>query len=685
MPQKKHIIKKNENTRNYGEIFLKLVPDTSVVIDGRITGLIDNGEYNGAQIIIPEAVVAELESQANQGREIGFSGLTELQELCKLAEQGVISIEFVGERPTLQQVKLASGGEIDAMIRKVAIENKAKFITSDMVQSEVARAKGLDVLYLKPQVEDFTPLAIDQFFDEYTIAIYLKERAKPFARKGSIQKSETVVIREALCTEYELRSIAQEILERAKRDPDGFIEIEKRGVTVVQIGSMRISITRRPFSDGMEITAVRPIVDLSLDDYEQASEIKKLLTAKKPGILITGTPGCGKTTLAQAIATYLNDSGSIVKTMERPREMLVPDQITQYTALDGSMVNTRDVLLLVRPDFVIFDELRKDEDFEVFADMRLAGIGMIGIIHAVSPHEALQRFADRVDFSALAQIFGSMIYVQNGKIEQICTTSFAMKKPEGIDDDHIRPVTTLSDHFTGQPLFDIFKHGSETIVLPIEETEEDEREEINQEYIPPAQVGSIVEKNTPVSPERYTEDDESEEPDDEPESYGDENSAWSLTERDIQHEIGRYTNGEVIVEMLSASKAIVYIDDRDVPAAIGKGGKNIAAIVNKVGVGIDIRPGSELIKKGRVLNQVTPEREELNLGEGLQVRIDKKQLSIISPDNTGKIVDVFAGREYLFTATVNDDGEIHLAKSSTIAQEMLRRYNEGEPIRLKTV
>ena len=39
--------------------------------------------------------------------------------------------------------------------------------------------------------------------------------------------------------------MAQEILERAKRHPDGFIEIEKRGVTVVQIGSMRIAIARQ--------------------------------------------------------------------------------------------------------------------------------------------------------------------------------------------------------------------------------------------------------------------------------------------------------------------------------------------------------------------------------------------------------------------------------------------------------
>ena len=54
---------------------MRLVPDTSVIIDGRITFLIRQGDCPDAEVIIPEAVVAGLESQANQGREIGFSGL----------------------------------------------------------------------------------------------------------------------------------------------------------------------------------------------------------------------------------------------------------------------------------------------------------------------------------------------------------------------------------------------------------------------------------------------------------------------------------------------------------------------------------------------------------------------------------------------------------------------------------
>jgi ATPase len=630
---------------------MRLVPDTSVIIDGRITSLITQGDCPDAEVIIPEAVVAELESQANQGREIGFSGLAELQRLDRMAQDGLCTVRFVGVRPSLDQVRLAAGGEIDAMIRAAAHEHDAIFVTSDRVQSEVGRAKGLQVQYLRPEIGEFGPLGIDQFFDEQTLAVYLKELVPPYAKRGTIRNARFVKIRDQPSSEHELVALAQECLERAKRDPDGFIEHESRGITVLQIGSMRIAIARCPFVDGMEITAVRPVVDVTLDDYTGTDGLTERLAGGRSGILIAGAPGVGKTTLAQNCATFLMENGVIVKTMEAPRDMQVPDLISQYTALDGRMEATAEMVMLLRPDYVVYDELRRTEDFRVFADMRLAGVGMIGVLHAENVHAALLRFLSRVDFGTLPRVVDTIVIVEEGEIAHIYDLEFGLRVPESIPGDGaVTPVVTVVDAASGLPALEVFRYDGEIVIMPLS-------------------VPAAAPERARTEPARERV----------PALSADERSGGRQVERELQREIGRFTDGPVEVRMLSDTKAVVYIDDKDVPAAIGKGGKNVASIVNRIGVGIDIRARSEEAAPA-------PSGPVEEIGEGaIRIRTDRRHLAIIAPDQSGRIVDVFAGKEYLFTATVNENGEIHLARNSTIAQEMLKRYTDGEDIRMRPV
>jgi ATPase len=336
------------------------------------------------------------------------------------------------------------------------------------------------------------------------------------------------------------------------------------------------------------------------------------------------------------------------------------------------------VLLLVRPDFVIFDELRKTEDFSVFADMRLAGIGMVGVIHANGVRDALQRFSDRVDFSVIPQIINTVVFLKQGVITKIYDIGFTIKVPEGMGSEmHIRPVTTVTDHETGELVIDVFRYDGETIVMPVMAPPAapavQPQAPVSRPSLPQIQhIGQpVTTPQAPRMPERAPE----------PKKESDDRPGWKLTEKEIQREIGRYTEGFVDVQMVSDTKAIVYIDDKDVPAAIGKGGKNVSGIVNKLGIGIDIKPRSEFDRQ-----QPQPKAdEEFNLGGGIKIQTDKKQLTIIATGESGKIVDVFAGKEYLFTATVNDQGEINLAKSSSIAQEMIRRYTNNENIKLRPV
>ena len=387
----------------------------------------------------------------------------------------------------------------------------------------------------------------------------------PHAKRGTIRDARFVKIRDQPTSEHELIALAQECLERAKRDPHGFIEHESRGITVLQIGSMRIAIARCPFVDGMEITAVRPVVDVTLDDYAGTDGLTERLAGGRLGILIAGAPGVGKTTLAQNCATFLMENGVIVKTMEAPRDMQVPDLISQYTALDGRMEATAEMVMLLRPDFVVYDELRRTEDFRVFADMRLAGVGMIGVLHAENVHAALLRFLSRVDFGTLPRVVDTIVIVEVGEIAHIYDLEFGLRVPDSIPGTGaVTPIVTVVDAATGLAALEIFRHDGEIVIMPF---------------------------SAPVpEPARSRVEPAQERP---PAVAAEEQSGGRQIERELQREIGRFTDGPVEVRMLSDTKAVVYIDDKDVPAAIGKGGKNVAAIVNRVGVGIDIRARSE--------------------------------------------------------------------------------------------
>ncbi|CAD6494748.1 MAG: putative KH and PIN-domain containing protein [Candidatus Argoarchaeum ethanivorans] len=519
---------------------LVIVPDTSVIADGRITAMIGMGCYHGAILLVHEAVVAELESQANKGKETGFSGLKELQQLFMLSESGTITLEYVGKRPSFEDVKLASGGEIDAMIRKTAVERGALFVTSDIIQAEVAKARGLSVEYLKPESTLFAPLTIEQYFTEDTMSVHLKENTPPLAKRGTVGIQKLIQIDDAPLNAAFLRDMSHEILERAKKDQKGFVELNHGGASVVQLGNLRIAIARPPFSDGMEITAVRPIAKVRLEDYRLGENLIERLTKKQRGVLISGAPGSGKSTFAASIAEHLMNSSYIVKTMESPRDLQVSDAITQYSPLRGDMEQTADVLLLVRPDYTIYDEVRRTRDFQVFADMRLAGVGMIGVVHASSAVDAVQRLIGRVDLGVIPQVVDTVIYLEAGKVEKVYTLRFTVKVPCGmVEEDLARPVIVVEEFETHTMEYEIYTYGEQVIVMP-----------------------ATVEEPF------------------------DEKGLKEL----VTSEIEKHARKPFEINVLSKRKAVILCMESDIPVLIGRGGRNIEKIEKRVGMRLDVRP-----------------------------------------------------------------------------------------------
>lgn len=521
-----------------GEVVV-LVPDTSVIVDGRVTEMIEDGRYRGAVVLIPEAVVAELEAQANRGREVGISGLEELQKLVQLSRAGGLQLEYVGRRPSLEDVKLASGGEIDALIRNTALEHDAVLVTSDHVQAEVARAKGLKVEYLQPEPQELPPLRIEDYFTEDTMSVHLKEKMPPHAKRGSVEEQRLVQIDNAPLDADFLREMAREIIERAKKDPEGFVEIDRGGASVVQIGNLRIAIARPPFADGMEITAVRPIAKVRLEDYHLGDVFEERITTRQRGVLIAGAPGSGKSTFAASIAEHLMGKGFIVKTMESPRDLQVPDAITQYSPLSGDMEKTADVLLLVRPDYTIYDEIRRTRDFQVFADMRLAGVGMIGVVHASRAIDAVQRLIGRVELGVIPQVVDTVIYLEAGRVEKVYELRFTVKVPSGMfEEDLSRPIILVEEFETGIPEYEIYTYGEQIVVMPVETETEYEEEELRQRVLT---------------------------------------------------EVKKHVRGYADVKILTPRKAVILCSETDVSSLIGKKGRNIERIEKRVGMRLDVR------------------------------------------------------------------------------------------------
>lgn len=950
-------------------IIEKIVPDTSVLIEGLLSDKIKHKHIRANEIIIHEAVIAELEHQANMNKAIGFLGLDEIKRLKKISSEEGFLLSYKGQRPKAAEIRHASLGEIDSLIRQLAYDEDATLITSDKVQSEVGLAKGMKVIYFKQIDKGFRKLKLERFFDETTMSVHLRENVPPYAKKGMPGSWEFKELRKALLKRDEIQDISREIIEDAKLRKDGFIEIERPGSTIVQLGNFRIVITKPPLSDGWEITAVRPVKRLNLDDYKLSEKLMNRVAKQAEGVLIAGAPGMGKchgkgtpilmydgsikmvenvknddlvmgpdskprkvlgiaagngklfrvtpvkgdsyivnenhilslkynrantektvnisvkdflkltpyfkerckgyrtaiefgrrgvpvnpyflglwlgdglsasvrvanseievisflgdyaqenglvlrqhshksgpcqtygitvgrrggipnnhlltkmkalgilnnkhipdlykindyetrlellaglidtdgylwancfeistkfdrlnddilylarslgfaaysqekfvrdkkyyriqisgdiskiptrikrkrgsvrqqiksvlrtgikiepiengeyfgfeldkdglyclgdftvthnSTFAQALAEYYANQDKIVKTVEAPRDLILPEKITQYSISYGDAQEIHDILLLSRPDYTIFDEMRNTDDFKLFADLRLAGVGMVGVVHATSPVDAIQRFIGRVEMGVIPQVIDTVIFIKNGFVNKVLELKMTVKVPSGMTEaDLARPVVVVNDFETGKLAYEIYSYGEQTVVIPVQE------------------------------------------------SRGKKPGIHKLAENTIVSEFQKYSRN-VEVEMVSDNKCIVYVPESDIARIIGKQGTNIMMLEKKLGIGVDVKSIDEKggNEKSDSDNQISAKGAAKEQRE-IPFEINHKKNSLLIElgiDMQNRDVDLYAGDEFILSAKAGKTGVIKIKKNNNIGNRLMKALQNREKIILR--
>ncbi len=599
----------------------KIVADTSVIINGQLVSQIESGGIRDFEIIIPQAVFDELQSQASKRKEQGFVGLQKIQKLKSLSGSHGLTVAVSGTHPSSDDVKLASSGRIDSLIVDMAKQSNAVLYTSDNVQYLVAQAEGIDAVFLKPEFKNES-LEFLKFFDPETMSIHLKESQCPLAKKGKPGAFVLTKLNDEPLSRDYLEMISSQILDVANMSDSSTLEISKTGASVVQHEDYRIAITYPPFSESFEITIVHPIVKLSLDDYAISEKLMERFSDSAEGIVISGSPGSGKSTLASGLANFYHKKGKIVKTFESPRDLQVDSGVTQYSKLDGSFDNSADILLLVRPDYTIFDEVRRREDFVTFADLRLTGVGMVGVVHANSPLDAIQRFIGKIELGIIPNVLDTVVFVKGGAIEKVYDLELKVKVPTGMtESDLARPVIEIRNFDDDVLEHEIYTFGEENVIVP---------------------VGKKADK---VGIEK-------------------------LAEEKIKETFRSY-DPRAEVEILSDNRAKVMVNEQYIASIIGRGGSNIDQIEKHLKVHIDV---------------VAKTSDDVSLtSNDLPFSFSESKTALlitVNRDFTSMHADIYANEKFITSVRIGKKGQIKIPKRSDAARTLMDFTSSQNDIKL---
>ena len=172
-------------------------------------------------------------------------------------------------------------------------------------------------------------------------------------------------------------------------------------ITIPPASPKHPAVTIRKFrKDRLDLDALMSVG--SMDG--RMAELLAASVTQKMNILISGGTGSGKTTMLNAISSFI-PKGERILTIEDPLELtLQQPHVVSLEARPADMtgkhaITQRDLLrntLRMRPDRIIVGEIRGSEAFEMLQAMNTGHDGSLGTVHANTPRDALSRVENMV-------------------------------------------------------------------------------------------------------------------------------------------------------------------------------------------------------------------------------------------------------------------------------------------------
>lgn len=181
------------------------------------------------------------------------------------------------------------------------------------------------------------------------------------------------------------------------RLPDG----SRVNITIPPVSPKAPSITIRKFrADKMRMADLIAVGALS----DATAEFLAMCIRAKLNIIISGGTGTGKTTMLNALSSFIPNTERIV-TIEDPSELrLQQEHVITLEARPPSIegknaIHQRDLVrnsLRMRPDRIIIGEVRGPECFDMLQAMNTGHEGSISTVHANNPRDAIARMENLV-------------------------------------------------------------------------------------------------------------------------------------------------------------------------------------------------------------------------------------------------------------------------------------------------